>query len=596
MTIKILIAVCVCLAVGGSVLSIELSSKDSVPDIDLTGAEISSGAENGHLDQVLMDNQLLSSQIDDVMDTYVPDLQIPPPPPPQMNNYNTYSYSMGGFQQLDGDIRDWKDIEDTIKEPLEKPAKGSQAQSRLKETLHFGGDLEYEPIVQSDSTQKQRMLVSLEKLESDIAALTNQKADVVCVIDVSGSMQGQKLDNVKKTLRSLLDFIKGSRISIVTFSSNAEVLMNFKIVNEENIPKIGKIIDYLHDQGSTNILDAVKVSQKLLKGRSTKNQVASMLLLSDGQHNSGPISNDLMFTGDYEAAGTEYTLHTFGYGDDHDASLMQSMAERKHGNYYFVNDISKVDECFADCLGMVSSTLANNALLTLKLQQPKGLSNVKISRVFGSHWALTSPTEAVLDIGIIYEGFNKQYGLEIEFDSGSNVPQRGSKAILATLALQFVETGYTESTAVENSVSANIYSRDSKVEKTVNLKAKKELMRAMGADEIRKASELNFKGQNDVAITILKQAKADFEKEEDMKGDPIISSMIKQFDEMITMLDNEIKGIGNVYKASSYIAQVSNVYGNQMSAPQYDDVSSEVYQNSKQKKNVAEMKSRKGSA
>ena len=57
-----------------------------------------------------------------------------------------------------------------------------------------------------------------------------------------------------------MDLVKGSRISIVTFSDLAEVLMNFKNVNEENLPLIEQIIKHLNVMGSTNILDPVKVS------------------------------------------------------------------------------------------------------------------------------------------------------------------------------------------------------------------------------------------------------------------------------------------------------------------------------------------------
>ena len=55
--------------------------------------------------------------------------------------------------------------------------------------------------------------------------LRYNNVDLVCVIDVSGSMAGEKLRLVKKSLDYVIDQLgKGDRISLITFSDNAKVL------------------------------------------------------------------------------------------------------------------------------------------------------------------------------------------------------------------------------------------------------------------------------------------------------------------------------------------------------------------------------------
>jgi len=45
--------------------------------------------------------------------------------------------------------------------------------------------------------------------------------DLICLIDVSGSMSGTKLNNVKKTLLILLDFLREKdRLCLITFESS----------------------------------------------------------------------------------------------------------------------------------------------------------------------------------------------------------------------------------------------------------------------------------------------------------------------------------------------------------------------------------------
>ena len=127
---------------------------------------------------------------------------------------------------------------------------------------------------------------------------------------------------VKSTMYNLLEVMHGHRIAIVIFDSTAELLMNFKNINAENSPNITRGIDSIQPRGSTNITAGVQMAQSLLGLRETKNSVCSIFVLSDGSHNCGDINNHLLFNNDILATKNEYTLTTFGYGDDHDAKLL----------------------------------------------------------------------------------------------------------------------------------------------------------------------------------------------------------------------------------------------------------------------------------
>ena len=515
---------------------------------------------------------------------------------PYMQQHNGMSNSMirgSTATTLGPALDEWRKSEELIiHSESQIGTEKIQGDIKLRDALKFGGQLEKLPIVQSDTPVKQAMLLSIEETLFGELDIDTCKADVICIIDVSGSMAGQKLDYVRKTLTSLLDFLKGSRMAIVTFSCEAEMLMNFKIVNDDNLSNIQKIIDSLHDQGNTNITHSVKVSQGLLKARFTKNEVASLFLLSDGQHNQGEISNEIMFDGDIQASGTEYTLHTFGYGDDHDSKLMQSMSERKHGNYYFVNDITKVDECFADCMGMVTTSLATKGKLTLKLQPTAYYPEVRILKTYGPYWQKTSDTEATIMLSSIYAGIKKDFGLEIEFDASKKQVEDETQSVLATLKLEYTEMGASESSMLEESIKVSIYPKGSQVAVVTNLEVKKNIMRAVGGDAIKKAHENNAQGQNKEGIEFLKGLKTEFEKADDVKDDAIIASLIKQFDEIIKMLDNDMHGRANACKSSNYMMQQANMYCNQVSAPQYEH-SSGMFQNMRQSANVISMKSKK---
>lgn len=53
--------------------------------------------------------------------------------------------------------------------------------------------------------------------------------DLICVIDVSGSMQGSKLNLVKDTMKVLIEILTPSdRLSIITFDSDGERICPLK--------------------------------------------------------------------------------------------------------------------------------------------------------------------------------------------------------------------------------------------------------------------------------------------------------------------------------------------------------------------------------
>ncbi len=47
----------------------------------------------------------------------------------------------------------------------------------------------------------------------------------------------------------------------------------------------------------------------------------------------------------------EFTINSFGFGEDHDAEMMTAICNLKSGSFYFVQDIKLLDEFFADAIG-----------------------------------------------------------------------------------------------------------------------------------------------------------------------------------------------------------------------------------------------------
>ncbi len=120
---------------------------------------------------------------------------------------------------------------------------------------------------------------------------------------------------------------------------------------------------------------------KLLKEGESKNPVSGIFLLSDGLDN-GPKDSikDLL---DQYSINRTYSIHTFGYGKDHDPVLMTNIADMGDGNFYFIDKLDILDDCFVDCLGGLLFSFGENAVIKLALTPFSRERGIKISKVYG---------------------------------------------------------------------------------------------------------------------------------------------------------------------------------------------------------------------
>ena len=188
----------------------------------------------------------------------------------------------------------------------------------------------------------------------------NSNVELICVIDVSGSMMGEKIILVKQSLKVLLEMMgDNDKLGLVLFNHNSEKLLDLTYTTSENKNKILKLIDSIKARGGTYILGGLEIAVNMLKESSNtksynsdKFTSSAIILLSDGvdnRMNHLEIGNGLKeITKD---SNLGFILHTFGYGNDHDPKIMNTLATIRDGSFYFVQEYKKVAEYFINVLG-----------------------------------------------------------------------------------------------------------------------------------------------------------------------------------------------------------------------------------------------------
>jgi len=111
--------------------------------------------------------------------------------------------------------------------------------------------------------------------------------DIIFVVDVSGSMAGEKLDLVKESLKYLVSIMdERDRFALVTFSDSSYLINDLTKMTRDNKNEVITNINILRDIGGTNIYSGLEEGLSLLRENYTySDNVASIILLSDGLDN-----------------------------------------------------------------------------------------------------------------------------------------------------------------------------------------------------------------------------------------------------------------------------------------------------------------------
>mmetsp|Transcript_11825 Transcript_11825/g.15241 ORF Transcript_11825/g.15241 Transcript_11825/m.15241 type:complete len:549 (+) Transcript_11825:32-1678(+) len=218
-------------------------------------------------------------------------------------------------------------------------------------------------------------------LQAPPAPSDADRAPVDCVVvsDVSGSMRGPKMDLLKSTCKLLLDeFVTKDRAGLVTFDTDVKERYLLQSVNAAGRDKAKSVVDGFRPGSSTNLSGGCFAGiQQLLSTENTKGRVRTVLLMTDGQANQGlrtskqiiPILTNML-------QDSGISLHTFGYGSDHDSELLRQISTAGNGSYYFVEGVDDIRSAFGDCLGGMLSVVAQNLEVELEAINGATITNI----------------------------------------------------------------------------------------------------------------------------------------------------------------------------------------------------------------------------
>jgi len=186
--------------------------------------------------------------------------------------------------------------------------------------------------------------------------------DVTFVIDVSGSMSGQKIEQARSAGKQLLNTLSPmDRFRLIDFSSDVRTFRDdFSVATRENIRSAERYLDDLEAQGSTNISGAL---DEALSARVQSGRLPIILFLTDGQPTVGERDASVIAKSVANQRGSR-RLFTFGVGSDLNVSLIEQLALEGRGTASFVRPEESVERA----VGIVASRLTSPLVTDVRVR------------------------------------------------------------------------------------------------------------------------------------------------------------------------------------------------------------------------------------
>ncbi len=186
--------------------------------------------------------------------------------------------------------------------------------------------------------------------------------DVTFVIDVSGSMSGQKIEQARTAGKQLLRTLSPmDRFRLIDFSSDVRTFRNdFSTATRENIGAAERYLDQLDAEGSTNISGAL---DEALSAPVQAGRLPIVLFLTDGQPTVGERDASVIASNVAKQRGSR-RLFTFGVGADLNVSLIEQLALEGRGTASFVRPEESVERA----VGVVASRLTSPLVTDVRVR------------------------------------------------------------------------------------------------------------------------------------------------------------------------------------------------------------------------------------
>ncbi len=205
--------------------------------------------------------------------------------------------------------------------------------------------------------------------------------DIIFVVDVSGSMAGEKIKQAREALRYCVNSLHSEdRFEIIRFSSSIENFQNsLKKAGKDEKENALYFIDNLRSAGGTNIDGALK--QALSLKNKSDGRPTSIVFMTDGLPTEGETDINRILQNVKNEQKGYIRIFNFGVGYDVNTYLLDKLSDDSHGSANYVKPGENIEREVSEFFAKNSNPVLTNPKLdfgNLKIYDvyPQKLSDI----------------------------------------------------------------------------------------------------------------------------------------------------------------------------------------------------------------------------
>lgn len=190
-----------------------------------------------------------------------------------------------------------------------------------------------------------------------------QPQDIVFVMDTSGSMAGEKIDQAKAALKFCIDELdERDRFDVVRFSTGFDAFREqISDASKQAKSEAKQWVEKFTAAGGTNINDALKAALGLRPAVDGRPFV--VVFITDGQGNQSAEDTLKLVAGDANSKGAR--IFSFGVGHDVNTLLLDQLGTQYSGRPTYVQPGENLELVLGDFFSVISQPVLTNLKLTL---------------------------------------------------------------------------------------------------------------------------------------------------------------------------------------------------------------------------------------
>jgi Ca-activated chloride channel family protein len=206
------------------------------------------------------------------------------------------------------------------------------------------------------------LLVRLQAPAAPPSTREHPPLNLAIVLDRSGSMSGQPLDEAKRCAGMIIDRLGArDRAALVVYDGEIDVLV--PAVPAADKAAFHAALASVASRGSTNLHGGWLKGAELIAAAAQPTTTTRVLLLSDGQANVGVTDVSAITRQCAELAGAGVTTSTYGLGSHFNEDLMVRMANAGQGNSYYGETAEDLMDPFAEEFDLLTALCARQVQL-----------------------------------------------------------------------------------------------------------------------------------------------------------------------------------------------------------------------------------------